>query len=665
MSKKKVSGNTMTLKDFHGGSIPSDLPLPSAPGVTVRTSDRSGYDRPPAWGTPMGRSDHWSRPHTSPATRHYDDKTPFLSHTAPIGRNFDEDERKPLDGVSVPRRTISDESIRGLPSRVEARPEYGLGGSSLGRQVPPVSQSPVGTGNSYSARLTEAVHVGMSPQSLGGGKEQGTSGGSGGSGYPNVWSMRKEVASAVEPDQQAWSSASAASKLAHASALEKVSSGRWQSKAVHYQTDAEVVRSPEVENRSRANVNGVGAYNRVDAAGEREYYDAMLARHAERGLGIDNQMQGGKNELLNYERSGVSRYSEVRPTSVAYNSDGVQLARNDSKIVGSDLQHPMPSEPTERPKLKLLPRAKPLESSEPAVMEYAQGNRQVNDSGHVETVYQAHGHANYLKPVSAGIDGGKEVGQRPKLNLKPRSQPLEQLDGNSERDRNALFGGARPRELVLKERGIDDIAINNYDVVEHSNRVENNILKAEKHPEHSIQIPRVEKHPDHPIHTPRAEKHPDHSIHTPRAEKHPDHSIQTRYGEKPEDAHVDQRAGRKAERKEQRADGERVHVQRRNWRGDTRRNGRETDRQQVSERQPSPETWRKPVEQQPKSSPGAGGIRHGRAASAVELAQAFSRSVSDPKVNDRFSGQRGLNTGNRTQVPFSRLVGPTPRPQIN
>lgn len=32
MSKKK-SGSTMTLKDFHGGSIPSDLPLPSAPGV--------------------------------------------------------------------------------------------------------------------------------------------------------------------------------------------------------------------------------------------------------------------------------------------------------------------------------------------------------------------------------------------------------------------------------------------------------------------------------------------------------------------------------------------------------------------------------------------------------------------------------------------------------
>lgn len=34
MSKKKAfGGSTMTLKDFHGGSIPSDLPLPSAPGV--------------------------------------------------------------------------------------------------------------------------------------------------------------------------------------------------------------------------------------------------------------------------------------------------------------------------------------------------------------------------------------------------------------------------------------------------------------------------------------------------------------------------------------------------------------------------------------------------------------------------------------------------------
>lgn len=334
---------------------------------TVRASDRPGYDRPATWGTPMGRSDHWSRPHTSPATRHYDDKTPFLSHTAPIGRNFDEDERKPLDGISAPRRTISDDSIRAPPPpRVEVKPEYGLGGSTLGRQVAPVSP----TVNSYSARLTEAVHVGMNSQSLGGSKEQGAA--ASGGGYPNVWSMRKEVAGAVEPEQSAWSGANAVSKLAHASALEKVSSGRWQSKAVHYQTDAEVVRSPEVESRPRANVNGNSAYNRMDAVGEKEYYDEMLARHAERGLGIDNQMQGGRNELLDYERSGVSKYSEVRPRSVGHHSDGSQPARIDGKLVGSELQHPVPSEPSERPKLKLLPRSKPLESSEPSVTEQAQ-----------------------------------------------------------------------------------------------------------------------------------------------------------------------------------------------------------------------------------------------------------------------------------------------------
>lgn len=611
MSKKKVSGSTMTLKDFHGGSIPSDLPLPSAPGVTVRPSDRVGYDRPATWGNPMGRPDHWSRPHTSPATRHYDDKSLFLPHTAPIGRNFDEDERKPLDGSSAPRRTISDESIRApLPSRVEVKRS-----SSLSRQVAaPVS--PVNV-NSYSARLTEATHVGNNSQSL------GVS--SGGGGHPNVWSMRKEVASAIESEQSAWASANAVSKLAHASALDKVSSGRWQT--VHYQTEVEAVRPTKVEGRPHAYINS----NRIDTVFEKEHSDEMLARHAERGLVIDNQMQGGgRNELLEHERSGVHKYSDVRPRSVAQFSDGVQPARTDGKAVGSESQHPIASEPIERPKLKLLPRTKPLESSEPSVIEPTQGYRQVNDSVPVETVPQRHGHANFVKSVSLGTESPKDPGQRPKLNLKPlkpRPEVHEQSEASKERDRNALFGGARPRELVLKERGVDDVAIKNYDVVGNSNRVEQN---------------------------------------TPRSEKHDDHSIQTRYVEKTEDG-LNQRAGRKPERKEQKVDGDRAPGQRKNWRsGDNinnnnRRNPRETDRQQVPERQPSPETWRKPVE----SSQGAGGPRYGRAASAVELAQAFSKSVSDPKVNnDRFSGQRGLNTG-RTQVPFSRLVGPTSRPQIN
>ncbi|KAI5386324.1 uncharacterized protein LOC127100666 isoform X1 [Lathyrus oleraceus] len=622
MSKKKGSGSTMTLKDFHGGSIPSDLPLPSAPGVTVRPSDRVGYDRPTSWGNPMGRPDHWSRPHTSPATRHYDDKSLFLPHTTTIGRNFDEDERKPLDGSSAPRRQISDESLRApLPSRVEVKRS-----SSLSRQVAPVS--PVGNANSYSARLAETVHVGVNSQSFGASKEHGSAaaGSGGGGGYPNAWSTRKEVAGTVESEQAAWSAANAVSKLTHASALDKVASGRWQS--VNYQTDVEVVRPSEVESRPHAFINS----NRLDIVRQNEHSDEMLARHAERSLGIDNQMRGGRNELLEHDRLGISKYSDVRPRSVGQFSDRVQPARTDAKFVGSESQHHIASEPIERPKLKLLPRTKPLESSEPSVIEHTQGYHQVNDSSHVEPVYQGHGHASLVKPVSTGTESGKDLGQRPKLNLKPlkpRPEVYEQLEGNRERDRNALFGGARPRELVLKERGVDDVAIKNYDVVESSNRVEQNILRSEK-------------------------------LH--------DHSIQNRYGEKTDDG-LNQRTGRKPERKEQKVDGERALGQRKNWRsGDSnnnnnnnRRNPREADRQQVSERHSSPETWRKPVE----SSQGDGGPRYGRAASAVELAQAFSKSVSDPKVNDsRFSGQRDLNNG-RPQVPFSRLVGPTSRPQIN
>jgi hypothetical protein len=51
--------------------------------------------------------------------------------------------------------------------------------------------------------------------------------------------------------------------------------------------------------------------------------------------------------------------------------------------------------------------------------------------------------------------------ERPKLNLKPRSQPAEpgvDLD-SSGNVRQTVFGGARPRELVLKERGVDDSII--------------------------------------------------------------------------------------------------------------------------------------------------------------------------------------------------------------
>lgn len=168
MSKKKAfSGNTMTLKDFHGGSIPTDLPLPSAPGVIVRPSDRSGYDRGTSWGNAMGRPDHRARPNSSPATRHFDNKTPFLTSSVHIGRNFDEDERTPLDGVSAPRRTISDESFW-APGHLELKPESAYAGRVSGRHgSAPVSPLSSGVGHSHSGRVSEAARGGLSSQTLG------------------------------------------------------------------------------------------------------------------------------------------------------------------------------------------------------------------------------------------------------------------------------------------------------------------------------------------------------------------------------------------------------------------------------------------------------------------------------------------------------------------
>ncbi|XP_021294954.1 uncharacterized protein LOC110424662 isoform X1 [Herrania umbratica] len=626
MSKKKAfSGSTMTLKDFHGGSIPTDLPLPSAPGVIVRPTDRSGFDRATSWGNPIGRPDHRPRPNSSPATRHLDDKTPFLTNSVHIGRNFDEDERKPLDGVSAPRRTISDESFRVPPSGVELKPESAYAGRVSGRHgSAPVSPLSSGAGNSYSSRLPEAAHVGVSSQSAGGNHRPAASG-----SYPNAWAARKEVSMSVaEPPQSAWSEQSAVSKLAHASALEKVSSGRWQSKqSVQYQKDVDVSKHSEIENGLQSQGYDDKMYSRMNAMGGREYSDATLARHVERGLNIEDGIQGGRKDLPDYERNQAPNYLEVKERKSVIYGEGIQSTRSDGKFVGSELQSSpsVPSEAYERPKLKLLPRTKPLDNLESPVIDSKQGHQWLNESvvTHVEIGNGSHGNVNTSKPGLAGSESGNQTVERPKLNLKPRSQPVEQLEGNAEKERNALFGGARPRELVLKERGIDD---SNQEPGQHPDRVKHNI---------------------------------------PRTEKVADQAA-PRHGERVENPPVDQRAGRKSERNHH-VENERVDMQRRNWRNDNRRNGRETERQpqqqQQQQRQPSPETWRKPANQPKPVSPESAGVRYGKAASAVELAQAFSKSFSDQKTDDRYAGQRGLPGPN--PMPFSRLMGPTPRPQIN
>lgn len=635
MAKKKA---TMTLKDFHGGSIPSDLPLPSAPGVMIRPSDRGGFDRQASWGNPMGRPEHRLRPGSAGATRNFDEKTPFLSNNAPIGRNFDEDERKPLDGSSGPRRTVSDESIRALPSRVEPKAEYSVTGMVGSGQVSaPPSQNPRGAASwfneSTSMGASTKGSVGGSGRSVSSRNVSASSAQVVAGSYPNAWGLRKEVASAKESVSAPWSAPDAESKLAHASALEKVTSGRWHSKQqIHSQMDVEVVKHQDTEKElyyhGSTTVND-SVYNIPDVVGGPEYSDQVLAVHAERNLVLTDGVHGFNKELPARERARSPLFMEANERKTSSNVTGLQRPHNVVSFDGYEMQSPASSEPSERPKLKLLPRSKPLENLEQSI-DYKQVNQQPSNPVRVEKLADAYPTIDPTKTGFVEHERSNQVTERPKLNLKPRSQLLEQSEGNTENKRKPLFGGARPREMVLQNRGIDDVMHN-----------------------HDLQQP----HPRGKQHAGKAE-----------AVMHA-----TRHNEKTESIPIDHRMAMNADRRDHRIDVEKGDGQRRNWRSENWRNNKETERhhhhhhqpqQHVQERPPSPETWRKPVEPPRPASADAPGARYGKATSAVELAAAFSKSVSDPATTtDRFSGQKSLP--NRGQIPFSRLTGPQQRPQVN
>ncbi|KAK4711353.1 hypothetical protein R3W88_005866 [Solanum pinnatisectum] len=634
MAKKKA---TMTLKDFHGGSIPSDLPLPSAPGVMIRPSDRGGFDRQASWGNPMGRPEHRLRPGSAGATRNFDEKTPFLSHNAPIGRNFDEDERKPLDGSSGPRRTVSDESIRALPSRVEPKAEYSVTGMVGSGQVSaPPSQNPRGAASWFNESTSMVAStkgsVGGSGRSVSSRNVSASSAQVVAGSYPNAWGLRKEVASAKESVSAPWSAPDAESKLAHASALEKVTSGRWHSKQqIHSQMDVEVVKHQDTEKElyyhGSTTVND-SVYNMPDVVGGPEYSDQVLAVHAERNLVLTDGVHGFNKELPARERARSPLFMEANERKTSSNVTALQRLHNVVSSGGYEMQSPASSEPSERPKLKLLPRSKPLENLEQSI-DYKQVNQQPSNPVRVEKLADAYPTIDPTKTGFVELERSNQVTERPKLNLKPRSQLLEQSEGNTENKRKPLFGGARPREMVLQNRGIDDVMHN-----------------------HDLQQPH-----------PRGKQHG-----KAEAVMHA-----TRHNEKTESIPNDHRMAKNAHRRDHRIDAEKGDGQRRNWRSENWRNNKETERhhhhhhqpqQHVQERPPSPETWRKPVEPPRPASADAPGARYGKATSAVELAAAFSKSVSDPATTtDRFSGQKSLP--NRGQIPFSRLTGPQQRPQIN
>ncbi|KAF8090692.1 hypothetical protein N665_0469s0027 [Sinapis alba] len=557
MSKKKAAGSTMTLKDFHGGSIPSDLPLPSAPGVAPKiTADRPFVDRAP-WGASMGRPDQRTRPTSSHTIRNFDDKSLFLPHTANIGRNFSEDERKPLDGHSAPRRMVSDDVFRVANNRLEVKADSGLTGRASGWSGP-------FTGNGESS-------------------VSGT--------HPNVWASRKEVPVVPEGGQSSWNTQPPVSSLVHSSALEQVSSGRWQTKLlVPSQMGFDVVKHSEIESR------GYKANSHVPNQGNEPY-----GTHVERGLVAEDGIQAGKKFTREYEKLPGPTYLDAKEVKA------VPLPNySDVKTAGHFVQPTAPSEVVERPKLNLLPRTKPLESVEKPVTD----GKLENDASNLaqRESYAAQKSMNVSKPGLSTDEISSKPVERPKLNLKPVAQLLEKPEVKTEKERNAVFGGARPRELVLKERGIDET--DHHKLEQQLERTVLNPIERVPVPEHAVQRP----------------------VSSPR-------ELKTRK--------FDQKDVRSV------SDVARSETQRRNWRDNDVKSTRQQPQAQEKTRHPSPETWRKPVPQKPESPDGTG-HRPGKAASPLELAQAYS----DPKSGTG-SNSFNMSRNNQTQQPFSRLVGST------
>ncbi|XP_008668404.2 uncharacterized protein [Zea mays] len=320
MSKKKAV-TTMTLKDFHGGSIPSELPLPSAPGVTPRPADRTV-----ASASPVAAAVARPRvPVASPAAAAAAAAMPsFLTNPSRIGRHFDEDERTPFE-PTTPRRPA--------PSPTSFAP------------APVVAPTRSGPGN--------------------------------------AWGPKKEASSAPSPVGHAPASAGdqiwSATRIAQASAVEKVISGRWH---------------PPKPTSPPAPVS-VPVLETPVAPPE-----------------IERPRSVGVREL----DSGVERgAAPVRPAS------------HEGRI-GEGRAGEVP----ERPKLKLLPRSKPIEDPEqrPTYVEAKQVHQVQVTAGlmKAEDNHDLHQNARATETGVLGADAESRVAERPRLNLKPRSYVTGQSD---------------------------------------------------------------------------------------------------------------------------------------------------------------------------------------------------------------------------------------------
>lgn len=172
--------------------------------------------------------------------------------------------------------------------------------------------------------------------------------------------MRKEVGSEplrplAQPTAPMWS----ASKLAQASAVEKVSSGRWQLRT----PEVEIIRSQETENLDRRFEETARIVVGVDPDRERERprsVSTVVAYADVKGRIIQGSYM---DRAWDQETVRSPIHPEMKERNVAgFSYEGTRPASSDGRFGGSKLYQQGGVEVSERSKLNLLPRRKPPES---------------------------------------------------------------------------------------------------------------------------------------------------------------------------------------------------------------------------------------------------------------------------------------------------------------
>lgn len=323
-----------------------------------------------------------------------------------------------------------------------------------------------------------------------------------------------------------------------------------------------------------------------------------------------------------------------------------------------------------RPKLRLLPRTKPLDAtSQTAILEVTENSH----SGLMSKSYEHHSAVSSLPAeVSSEVVGNttqptvkasgasdfeeeNRFSERPKLNLKPRSLPVEQLEASNEKNRKSLFGGARPRELVLKERGIDDVVISGVDSAAVVNSAKGNTVN-NKDADPVDDKDELNVDSSGSGNNIRQDDRVENLVF--------DRKVSNRALERPD-------SSRDPEKKDYWVDTEKQELQRNLRRNESWRNphGKDNYKQERRQDLDKQDSWRKSTDSAglnggpqrsisssllENSSDVPGKYGHGRAASAVELAEVFSRSASHIVNGQRFSSQGSPIP--KAAVPFSRLT---------